>query len=84
VPQAKPYRLHVIAEQVVAVAVGVAPFLLGRMSQAAVDLDAEPEPLVEVVKVPDPAVELTAGLAFRLREATLVRRRARSGARSAT
>jgi hypothetical protein len=35
VPQTKPYRLHVIAEQVVAVAVGVAPFLLGRMGQAA-------------------------------------------------
>src|SRR5580693_4610588 len=69
VPQAKPYRLHVIAEQVVAVAVGVAPFLLGRMGQAAVDLDAEPERLIEVVEEADPAVELTPGLPFRLRQA---------------
>ena len=57
------------AEQVVAVAVGVAPFLLGRMGQPAVDLHAELERLVEVVEVPDSAGEIAADLALGGRQA---------------
>ena len=42
VPQAEADGVDVIAEQVVAVAVGIAPLLPGGMREAAVDLDAQP------------------------------------------
>ena len=49
ITHAEAYRLDVVEEHVVVVAVGVPPLLLRRMTGLPVELDAQPVPVIKVV-----------------------------------
>ena len=69
VPHAETHRLDAVAEEVVVVAIGVPPLLFWGMTGLAVELDAQPVPLVVVVEVANATGEVAPRLPASTRQA---------------
>ena len=69
ITHAEAYRLDVVEEHVVVVAVGVPPLMFRRMTGLSVELDTQQVPVIEVVQIPDSRREVAPRLPARAGQA---------------